>query len=41
MPLDKTEKELMRKSAEEIRSNIRTVEEGGRWKRGDDISDAR
>lgn len=28
VPLDETEKELLRKSIEEIRSNIRTVEEG-------------
>jgi L-lactate dehydrogenase len=28
VPLDETEKELLRKSVEEIRSNIRTVEEG-------------
>ena len=30
VPLDETEKELLRKSVEEIRSNIRTVEEGER-----------
>ena len=28
--LDETEKELLRKSVEEIKSNIRTVEEGER-----------
>jgi malate/lactate dehydrogenase len=34
VPLDESEKELLQKSVEEIKSNIRTVEQG-------DTSDAR